>query len=53
MNRNYVFVQCGIRHDRYQSLFFLLIDSGVMLIGDVNMTAHCVTLAEMKGCQVS
>jgi len=32
---------------------FLHIDTGYILIGDVNMTNHCLNLAEMKGCQVS
>ena len=26
---------------------------GVIVIGDVNTTDHCLILAEMKGCQVS
>ena len=32
---------------------FLCIDTGVIVIGDVNTTDHCPMLAEMKGCQVS
>ena len=32
---------------------FLHIDTGVILIGDVNTTGHYPILAGMKGCQVS
>ena len=30
----------------------LHIDTGVILIGDVITTNHCLVLTEMKGCQV-
>ena len=32
---------------------FLPIDTGVILIGDISSTYHCVILAEMKMCQIS
>ena len=48
-------MQRGIRAVKLQQLtvcVLLCIDTGVILIGDVNMTSDCLILAEMKGCQV-
>ena len=33
--------------------FFLRIDTGVVLVGDVITTYHCMVLAERKECRVS
>jgi len=30
---------------------FLRIDTGVIMIGDVHMTDHCLILTEIKWCQ--
>ena len=32
---------------------FLHIDTGIILISDVNTTDHCLVLRGMMGCQVS
>ena len=32
---------------------FLRVDTGVVLVGDVIITYHCMVRAERKGCQVS
>ena len=42
---------CQIMID--ENSVFLHINTGVILIGDVNTTDHCLIPAEMKGCQVS
>ena len=36
------------RNDSGQSVFFLRIDTGVILIGDVNTAGDCLILAEMN-----
>ena len=54
MSKNHVFVEVASELSNYNMTVsvFLHIDIGVTLIGDVNMTSHCLNLAEIKGCQV-
>ena len=39
-------------NDRCQSVLFLRLDTGVVLIDDAIQANQCLILAEIKGCQV-